>query len=277
MTSYAQNLEDVMIWRALKFLKCGTYIDIGSMDPTVDSVTRWLYDQGWSGLNIEPNPYYFDRLLQQRTRDINLCVAVGGNNSIGELYVCDEPGLTTIDNNIALAHRQNGRTFAISKVIIKTLDNIISEYINGPIHLLKIDAEGKEQEILEHMNIEKNKPWIVLIEVVDPVSRFERKLVRNNLKGFLESHNYSLEFHDGINDYYVSGNHSYLTDAFQYPPNVFDNFTLYRTVKAELQVNYLNHVIIQHVNEIQAIKNTLSWRITNPLRMLKQLYKTFVK
>ena len=52
--SYAQNFEDVMLWRALQHVGAGYYVDIGANDPVVDSVTRWFYEQGWSGLNIEP-------------------------------------------------------------------------------------------------------------------------------------------------------------------------------------------------------------------------------
>jgi hypothetical protein len=38
--SYAQNYEDVMLYRALKGVERGFYIDVGAMDPIVDSVTK---------------------------------------------------------------------------------------------------------------------------------------------------------------------------------------------------------------------------------------------
>lgn len=74
--SYAQNFEDVMLWRALQHVGTGYYVDIGANDPVVDSVTRWFYEQGWSGLNIEPVPHWHGKLQADRPRDTNLQVAV---------------------------------------------------------------------------------------------------------------------------------------------------------------------------------------------------------
>jgi hypothetical protein len=43
--SYAQNLEDVMLYRALKHVECGFYIDVGAQHPVIDSVTKAFYDR----------------------------------------------------------------------------------------------------------------------------------------------------------------------------------------------------------------------------------------
>ena len=53
--SYAQNFEDVMLWRALKHISNGFYIDVGAWSPDIDSVTRIFYEHGWRGVNVEPN------------------------------------------------------------------------------------------------------------------------------------------------------------------------------------------------------------------------------
>jgi len=53
--SYAQNYEDVMLWRALKHIENGFYIDVGAAWPSEHSVTKLFYDEGWRGINIEPN------------------------------------------------------------------------------------------------------------------------------------------------------------------------------------------------------------------------------
>ena len=41
--SYSQNFEDVMLWRALKYVENGFYIDIGSQDPVIDYVSLAFY------------------------------------------------------------------------------------------------------------------------------------------------------------------------------------------------------------------------------------------
>ena len=65
--SYAQNYEDVMLWRALQHVENGFYVDVGANDPTVDSVTKAFYDRGWRGLNIEPVQLYYKKPLQHST------------------------------------------------------------------------------------------------------------------------------------------------------------------------------------------------------------------
>ncbi len=41
--SFAQNAEDVMLWRALGHVRAGFYIDVGAQDPELDSVTHAFY------------------------------------------------------------------------------------------------------------------------------------------------------------------------------------------------------------------------------------------
>ena len=54
--SYAQNFEDVLLWRALKQVRNGFYIDIGAQHPEHDSVSKLFYDHGWRGVHVEPTP-----------------------------------------------------------------------------------------------------------------------------------------------------------------------------------------------------------------------------
>jgi hypothetical protein len=50
--SYAQNFEDVMLWRAFKKVACGFYIDVDACDPTEHSVTKAFYARGWRGIKL---------------------------------------------------------------------------------------------------------------------------------------------------------------------------------------------------------------------------------
>ena len=78
MISYAQNFEDVILWRVFKDIISGFYIDVGAYHPRIDSVTKWFYDQGWNGINIEPSKEYLDRFYDERPRDLNLNLASPG-------------------------------------------------------------------------------------------------------------------------------------------------------------------------------------------------------
>jgi hypothetical protein len=50
ITSYAQNFEDVMLWRALSHIEDDVCIDIGAQDSIIDSVSLAFHKRGWNGL-----------------------------------------------------------------------------------------------------------------------------------------------------------------------------------------------------------------------------------
>ena len=62
--SYAQNFEDIMLWRALGHVSGGFWIDVGAADPDTHSVTRVFSERGWCGVNIEPIRRNGDRLVR---------------------------------------------------------------------------------------------------------------------------------------------------------------------------------------------------------------------
>jgi hypothetical protein len=75
--SWAQGGEDLALLHALNGQKSGRYIDIGAHHPSRFSVTRHLYQLGWSGVNIDANEALIQSFNDARKRDINLCLAVG--------------------------------------------------------------------------------------------------------------------------------------------------------------------------------------------------------
>jgi FkbM family methyltransferase len=154
MISYAQNLEDVMLWRALKHVEKGFYIDVGAAWPENDSVTKAFYDFGWSGINIEPNPALHSLLVKQRPRDINLEVAVGEHEEGVKISLEGETGLSTLVPAIADQHHNRGFCFIQQTVSVKTLASIFLEHVplGQEIHFLKVDVEGFEEQVLRSHN-----------------------------------------------------------------------------------------------------------------------------
>ena len=96
IVSYAQNFEDVMLWRALKHVSNGFYVDVGANDPCVDSVTRLFYEHRWYGINIEPLSQHFIDLQRARPRDINLQCAAGPELGSLEIWECGVRGLSCL-------------------------------------------------------------------------------------------------------------------------------------------------------------------------------------
>jgi FkbM family methyltransferase len=237
--SYAQNFEDVMLWRALKHIETGFYIDVGANDPETHSVTKAFYELGWRGINIEPVPQWFQRLKESRLRDINLQLAAGSKSGEITLFEIPDTGLSTTKKAFADRHEaERGYQSQKVKVPLDTLTNLCEQYHTAPIHFLKIDVEGMEKATLEGMDFSKIRPWIVLVESTLPGSQEE---CHSEWESMLLDAGYQYTYCDGINRFYVADEHSELLDSFKYPPNVFDGFTLKRHMDAESRAINADH------------------------------------
>ncbi|MEO8740249.1 MAG: FkbM family methyltransferase, partial [Casimicrobiaceae bacterium] len=169
--SYAQNFEDVMLWRVLKHVEHGFYVDVGAQDPDAGTVTRAFYDKGWSGINVEPVAHYHAQLCRARPRDVNLCVVCGGDDAEREFFEIPDSGLSTLDPAIADRHRAAGWKIVERRVSQRRLADIWTEYAKGDVHFLKIDAEGAEHDVLQGAMLDRHRPWIIVIEAVAPLTQ----------------------------------------------------------------------------------------------------------
>ncbi len=220
--SYAQNYEDVLLWRLFGRQKSGFYVDVGAAHPVKDSVTRFFYLNGWKGINIEPNPAYFPFLKRDRPRDINLCCAVSDNESESEFqFVSNDPNLSSlgkISDDLISKHHLNVKPI---KTRVTTLHQIFTEYKITKIDFLKIDAEGFEKQVLIGLRLQKHSPRVLLIESVAPK---EQRIVRGQWLSLLTRCRYRLAYFDGINDYFVKTTDTDALQALRVPLNASDNF-----------------------------------------------------
>ncbi|MFC0132763.1 methyltransferase FkbM [Massilia eurypsychrophila] len=230
LISYAQNFEDVLLWRALGHVANGFYIDAGANDPVDHSVTKAFYDAGWHGINIEPLPAFAQLFDEQRPRDINLAVAAGAAH--GSLTLYDVPavnGWASPQATVAEAHRAEGYAVSEITVPVRTLASICAEHVTGEIHFLKIDVEGFEGEVLQGMDLQRWRPWILVVEATLPNSRETNHATWEPL---VTAHGYDFAWFDGLNRYYVAREHAELGAVLSNQPNVFDNFISYHTTRA---------------------------------------------
>jgi FkbM family methyltransferase len=273
--SYAQNFEDVMLWRALKHVENGFYIDVGASDPEADSVTKAFYDRGWHGINVEPLPEYHRRLGDERPRDINLPIAAGDND--GELSLFDIPavrGWASPDQGVATDYQNNGFEVKEMKVAVQTLARICEEHVQGEIHFLKIDVECFETEVIRGMDFQRWRPWVLVIEATLPNSQVSN---HGAWEFMLTEHAYRFAYFDGLNRYYVAEEHAELAAALTTPPNVFDEFQTVAQAKAFEAIHLAEarareaEARAQDVDrQLAAMKRSLSWRLTRPLRWMRE-------
>lgn len=231
MISYAQNFEDVMLARAFSGQSSGFYIDIGVWHPTVDSVTKHFYDQGWNGINVEPIPERFSTIAEARTNDVNIHAAISSAPGPLEIHQVAGTGLSTVRSDYAKRHLDAGFEVRTLQVPTLSLRALCVEHVLGrSIDFMKIDVEGAEAEVINSGDWNAFRPRIVLVEAVEPNSTVE---AHSGWEPMLIDANYTFAYFDGLNRWYYRNDEPELKRAFHAPPNAFDQFELARTVEIE--------------------------------------------
>lgn len=227
MISYAQNFEDITLWRALRDISNGHYVDVGALHPEIDSVTKWFYDQGWNGINLEPVPEMFAIIEAARPRDTNICAAAGAVAGLAEMAVVPESlGLSSLDVSAVAANV--AMPYTLVQVEVRPLREVLEPFVGHDIHFLKIDAEGTEHDVLVGMDFTRFRPWVVVVEATEPLSQTK---TAEKWEDILVGANYQHAYFDGLNEFYVAAEKIELARKLAVPPNAFDKFELAATVR----------------------------------------------
>lgn len=214
--SYAQHKEDLILLSALADVEVGFYIDVGASEPENDSVTKLFYDRGWSGVNIEPRELACIALKRERPRDVTLFGAASDHCGTVRFFDVgyrpheNRPGqidtLSTTRPDYAANYLFDERPVKERLVPCVTLTAICKSLRpDYPIHFLKIDVEGGERAVLEGLDFDLFRPWIICIEAMVPGTTVPS---HDEWERIILSNGYALQMIHEVNRYYVAGEHS---------------------------------------------------------------------
>jgi FkbM family methyltransferase len=213
--SYAQNREDFLIAAFFPDVAVGHYVDVGASDPSQYSVTKLFYDQGWSGINIEPIPQLADALRSERPRDVTVQVALGAEQRSLTFRQYAGTGLSTYNADIMAKHAAQetpeSADFIEYPVDVVPLSTVLREHPIPHLHFLKIDVEGSEFDVLAGNDWSSFRPELLCIET-DHVVR--------DWTPILADAGYSQVFHDGLNAYFLASEAQHRAEFFRYPQAV---------------------------------------------------------
>lgn len=222
--SYAQNREDVVLWRALGGVANGRYVEIGANDPEHFSVTKAFYDRGWRGLAVEPVPSFASRLRAARPEDVVVEAAVTQQDGSITLHVIEGSGLSTVVDDVNSRHEADGRVVVDLEVRSVRLDTLIAEhgFDTGPVHFLLVDVEGAEADVLASVDLRAWRPWVVVVEATAPLSS---KHTHQSWQSSLLDAGYEFTLFDGLSRFYVAQEQAEaLRTSLDHPANVLDDF-----------------------------------------------------
>ncbi|MGH9223793.1 MAG: FkbM family methyltransferase [Acidimicrobiales bacterium] len=256
MTSYAQNHEDVLLARLFPRGLTGFYIDVGANDPIRHSVTKWFYDLGWRGINVEPAASPFARLAEARERDVNL--NVGLSDQAGSMTFFELPPEVSAASTFSAAqaewHRTNGFPAEERSVEVTTLAKVCEDYVDQPIDFLSVDVEGHERAVLEGGDWGRWRPRVVLVEATQPATTIP---THQEWEHVLLDANYEFAAFDGLNRYYVRAEDKDLLPGLATPVNVTDDYVPYEYLQPIQELRLTLDVHLRYLAAARALNSTL--------------------
>lgn len=204
--SHPNDREDIILYHVLHDNTNIFFIDVGSNDPVLSSVTKLLYDKGAHGINIEPLKDLYCIALQERERDVNLCVGLGENPGRMNFYVQGELS-TVVEENVSM------QNCGMTQIEVTTLADVCAQYVEQgqEIAFLKVDVEGAEKSVLLGADFQVYRPWIIIMEstlsntMIPCYESWEYILLENN---------YHFVYSYGVNRYYVADEKAELDNRF---------------------------------------------------------------
>ena len=192
---------------------------MGANDPTLDSVTRYFYDRGWRGINVEPTSEYYARQCAERPRDLNLNIGLSNHPGTAKLY--EARGLSTFSAAQMAWHRERGVEFTEREVALRTLAEICAEHEVDRIDFLSIDVEGYEQHVIEGADFTRWRPLVIVVESTLPNTR---EPSHHAWEPLLLAADYQFAAFDGLNRFYVRAEDAERGRCLEVGANMFDNF-----------------------------------------------------
>jgi FkbM family methyltransferase len=238
MLTYAQNFEDVMLARLFSKQSGGFYVDVGAWHPEIHSVTKYFYDLGWRGVNVEPIRRKWQGFAEARPRDVNLNVALSDRPGTARFYECvTDTALSTMDPRQAEELRRRSLPVDEYDVPVMTLNRIIEEHAPATVDFLKIDVEGAEAIVLAGIDLTKHRPRVLVIEATKPATAVEDWDRIDDIanwaaweSGVLDA-GYEFAYYDGLSRFYVRAEEAALARRLRLPPGIYDRVEYPDTVR----------------------------------------------
>ena len=200
--TYSSEGEDKILYKFLRNINKGFYVDVGAYHPIKSNNTLLLFHRGWSGINIDPSKFSIDLFNFLRPKDENYNLAVSNKNEMINFYYSksyDQLGTANI-KFLNFHFRKKKIKYSTKKIKAHKLNYILdnSKFNGKKIDLLNIDVQGYELKVLKSLNFKKYKPSVICIEI--ELLEKTRELEKSSIYKFLKRQKYIKKW-SGINSH----------------------------------------------------------------------------
>ena len=164
--TYAQQGEDLFIFNYMKKKKIvnGTYVDLGAFHPIKYSNTCLLFNNGWSGLNIDLNQTAIDYFDIVRPKDNNICCAISNKEEKIKVFI---NSIFSPINTINKKHAKKFNFVSKNELSYTVKAKKFNSICKKKFDFLDIDIEGSDFMVLKSINLKYFKPKLICIEILD--------------------------------------------------------------------------------------------------------------
>ena len=210
--SKSQSKEDQFLLKfAFHSLCGGSYVELGALNGVAYS-NSFLFNfaLGWRGLLIEPNPFNFRGLVENRPTDKLFNNAACSSESIVHWATVVKGDVSAI-SGIWEFMPQAFRDFWVKEIDVNNLQEISCKPLSGIIDdsplsnqhvdFLSIDVEGAEFEVVKTLDFSKHQFGMIFYEA-DDFSPVKNEAV----KTYLERNGYTFRLHTLRSNFHINKN-----------------------------------------------------------------------
>lgn len=196
---YGQFDTDKVIESYFPGQKTGRCIEVGAYDGIKGSNSKYFEDLGWETICIEPNPFIFPALWENRNgRCLN--IAVDCFDGIRPFNVYDfksgiQSSLSSLKTDPRLIEDYGDaieKTTPVEVAVFQLGVIIPLSYID----FISIDTEGTEMNVLMGCQLHRQKPKLLVVE-----NNYADEVMRS----YLRQYGYKLDQRYKVNDFYLRG------------------------------------------------------------------------
>jgi FkbM family methyltransferase len=154
---YSQNDEEKHIVEFFGEDSSGRFLDIGAYDGVTFSNVRRLWELGWSGVLVEPNPASFKALMKNNA-------AIGPERCLMPFHTSNDAVSTLSEAHKAIWEKD--AKYRKIHVCVVEVAHLIANF-PGPYRFINLDVEGMNFELLQLLPLDDLSCECICIEFED--------------------------------------------------------------------------------------------------------------